>query len=166
MDITSDTEAFLAAISAAPFDDAPRLIYADWLEENDYPEQAEYLRLVVQLRATVEDEEPLKRLLEIAPTLPEEWRRVVGACFETHFMLTGTPNFMRMIYQAIRFVSMRTATTDAKAETELNSTVLMQHLTREVAEEASVQFRDLQKMGLRMFVKTMQPPATTSEPEA
>lgn len=35
----------LAAILAAPEDDAPRLIYADWLEEHDQPERAEFIRV-------------------------------------------------------------------------------------------------------------------------
>ncbi len=44
----------------------PRLIYADWLEENDEEGKAEYLRLVTHLRDHVDDEVPLKRLLELA----------------------------------------------------------------------------------------------------
>jgi uncharacterized protein (TIGR02996 family) len=31
---------FLADVQANPGDDAPRLIYADWLEENGDPERA------------------------------------------------------------------------------------------------------------------------------
>jgi len=34
----------LSAVLADPFDDAPRLILADWLEENDDPERAEFIR--------------------------------------------------------------------------------------------------------------------------
>ena len=33
-----------AAILADPFDDAPRLVYADWLEESGESEQAEFIR--------------------------------------------------------------------------------------------------------------------------
>lgn len=33
----SDEAAFLAAIRAAPTDDLPRLVYADWLDEHDRP---------------------------------------------------------------------------------------------------------------------------------
>jgi uncharacterized protein (TIGR02996 family) len=36
---------FLQAILAAPDDDAPRLVYADWLEEHGQPEQAEFIRM-------------------------------------------------------------------------------------------------------------------------
>ena len=37
-------EAFLSAILASPEDDAPRLVYADWLEERRDP-RGEYLRI-------------------------------------------------------------------------------------------------------------------------
>lgn len=42
----TDDEAFIRAIVAAPADEAPRLIYADWLEERDDP-RAAYLRAEV-----------------------------------------------------------------------------------------------------------------------
>jgi uncharacterized protein (TIGR02996 family) len=41
-----DNETFLQAIAAAPADDAPRLVYADRLEERGQPERAAALRLV------------------------------------------------------------------------------------------------------------------------
>jgi uncharacterized protein (TIGR02996 family) len=45
----SDADALLAAIRAAPDDDAPRLIYADWLDEHGQSERAEFIRLQVLL---------------------------------------------------------------------------------------------------------------------
>jgi uncharacterized protein (TIGR02996 family) len=42
---SSDELAFLAAIHADPGDDTPRLVYADWLQENGQPELAEFIRL-------------------------------------------------------------------------------------------------------------------------
>jgi uncharacterized protein (TIGR02996 family) len=41
----SDEAALLAAIIAHPDEDAPRLIYADWLQENGQPERAEFIRV-------------------------------------------------------------------------------------------------------------------------
>jgi uncharacterized protein (TIGR02996 family) len=38
-------EAFLQAILEAPTDDLPRLVYADWLDENGEHERAELIRL-------------------------------------------------------------------------------------------------------------------------
>lgn len=38
MTTTTDESALLAAIAAHPDEDTPRLMYADWLDENDQPE--------------------------------------------------------------------------------------------------------------------------------
>jgi uncharacterized protein (TIGR02996 family) len=43
-----DERAFLRAIVEAPVDDAPRLVYADWLEEHGQGERAEFIRLQIQ----------------------------------------------------------------------------------------------------------------------
>jgi uncharacterized protein (TIGR02996 family) len=45
---TSDDEAFRNAVLAAPDDDAPRLVYADWLEERGDP-RGEFIRLDLEL---------------------------------------------------------------------------------------------------------------------
>jgi uncharacterized protein (TIGR02996 family) len=47
-----DEQAFLAAVLADPQDDAPRLIYADWLDEQGRCEQAEFIRVQMELAAT------------------------------------------------------------------------------------------------------------------
>jgi uncharacterized protein (TIGR02996 family) len=39
-----DGEALLRAVCENPADDTPRLVYADWLQENGQPERAEYIR--------------------------------------------------------------------------------------------------------------------------
>lgn len=44
-----DDEGLLRAIVRDPDDDTPRLIYADWLQENDNPESAEFIRTQIQL---------------------------------------------------------------------------------------------------------------------
>lgn len=45
---TDDRQALLNAIIAKPEDDAPRLAYADWLDEHDQPERAEFIRVEVE----------------------------------------------------------------------------------------------------------------------
>src|SRR5262245_7718189 len=45
----TDRDALLRAIYETPDDDAPRLIYADWLDENGDPRQAEFIRVQVEL---------------------------------------------------------------------------------------------------------------------
>jgi uncharacterized protein (TIGR02996 family) len=41
----SDESALLAAILAHPDEDTPRLMYADWLQENGQPDRAEFIRI-------------------------------------------------------------------------------------------------------------------------
>jgi uncharacterized protein (TIGR02996 family) len=45
----SDRDALIAAIRQAPRDDAPRLIFADWLDEHGDPDQAEFIRLQIEI---------------------------------------------------------------------------------------------------------------------
>jgi uncharacterized protein (TIGR02996 family) len=52
-------EAFLRAICDRPDDDAPRLVYADWLEEHGDAERARFIRLQIALRASGEPD-PLR----------------------------------------------------------------------------------------------------------
>jgi uncharacterized protein (TIGR02996 family) len=40
---------FLRAVAENPGDDAPRLVFADWLNENGHPERAEFIRTQVDL---------------------------------------------------------------------------------------------------------------------
>jgi uncharacterized protein (TIGR02996 family) len=49
-------ESFLAAILESPDDDAPRLVYADWLDEHGQPERAEFIRVQCELACLSEDD--------------------------------------------------------------------------------------------------------------
>lgn len=92
MDRLAEHEAFLRAIFDAPDDDTPRLVYADFLEENGEPVRAEFIRVQCRLAALpagpespeVHDLRQREReLLEsLHPELglirwtPEEWARI------------------------------------------------------------------------------------------
>ena len=45
----SDELALLTAIIAHPEEDTPRLVFADWLEENGQPERAEFIRVQIEI---------------------------------------------------------------------------------------------------------------------
>jgi uncharacterized protein (TIGR02996 family) len=45
----NDHDALLTAISEHPEEDTPRLMYADWLEENGQPERADFVRTQVEV---------------------------------------------------------------------------------------------------------------------
>ena len=52
----TDADALLRAIVRHPDDDTPRLVYADWLQENDRAEEAEFLRVQCRLAAAEPDD--------------------------------------------------------------------------------------------------------------
>jgi uncharacterized protein (TIGR02996 family) len=51
----SDRDALFAAICANTAEDTPRLMFADWLEENGDPDRAEFVRLQCELAALADD---------------------------------------------------------------------------------------------------------------
>jgi uncharacterized protein (TIGR02996 family) len=58
---TAQQGGLLADILEHPDDDAPRLIYADWLDEHGQPERAEFIRLQYTLAAAEARHEPPSR---------------------------------------------------------------------------------------------------------
>jgi uncharacterized protein (TIGR02996 family) len=78
----TDEEALLAAVAAAPLDDAPRLVYADWLQEHGADEEADYVRAVVSLSHPPEDRALVERCVALAEDLDADWRQAVGGRFE------------------------------------------------------------------------------------
>lgn len=57
------SDALLKAVLVDPDDDLPRLVYADWLEENGDPARAEFIRTQIEL-ANLPDHDPRYRQLE------------------------------------------------------------------------------------------------------
>jgi uncharacterized protein (TIGR02996 family) len=98
--VVSDEEALMAAIDAAPFDDAPRLVYADWLQERGDEAKAEYLRTVVRLMHPPEDRGDVDRCISLSAGLDLKWRQQVGARFEV--MIEG--QFLRVLAYAFRVI--------------------------------------------------------------
>src|SRR5688572_2032706 len=60
--VTHD-DAFLEDVAEHPDDDAPRLIYADWLEDHDDRDRAEFIRVQCE-RAHLHREDPRGEELE------------------------------------------------------------------------------------------------------
>src|SRR5262245_58859359 len=87
-------DAFIAAVLAAPHDDAVRLVYADWLEEHGDPDRAHFIRLQIEIASRApfdpavaemeEEADALRRGREVtwgAPACPErylDWHFVRG----------------------------------------------------------------------------------------
>jgi uncharacterized protein (TIGR02996 family) len=78
--MSSDREAFVQEIAAHPDDDAPRLIYADWLEERGDP-QGQFIRVQCELARMPDSarwEELLPRETELLRLHRDEWLRPLG----------------------------------------------------------------------------------------
>lgn len=72
----SDEEALLAAIIANPDEDTPRLVFADWLDENGQPDRAEFIRLQIERASTPGlVNEVRQRLLTRETTLLSRYRK-------------------------------------------------------------------------------------------
>jgi uncharacterized protein (TIGR02996 family) len=69
----TDGDALLRAICANPRDDLPRLVYADWLEENGRPERAAFIRTDVEMARR--DEFDPERLRYAARREADPWYR-------------------------------------------------------------------------------------------
>jgi uncharacterized protein (TIGR02996 family) len=74
--VIDDEAALYRAVAANPADEAPRLVYADWLDERDDP-RGEYLRLDwdagQKAKSGRASERALERLAELRSGLPSNW---------------------------------------------------------------------------------------------
>jgi uncharacterized protein (TIGR02996 family) len=82
----ADELAFLAAVHERPGDDAPRLVYADWLEEHGEVEYAEFIRWQMQHPAEMKIPRPSAKTLakwreEPVSSAEERMRRRLGLSF-------------------------------------------------------------------------------------
>ena len=69
-----DEAGFLKSIADQPAERSTRLVYADWLDENNRAREAEFLRLQIQAA-----ELNAKRLFELGGELDAKWLTAVGA---------------------------------------------------------------------------------------
>lgn len=71
----TEREALLKAVCDNPDDDTPRLVFADWLQENGEEERAEFIRAQVELAAGRADGERLAELVRRVGELREQFGR-------------------------------------------------------------------------------------------
>ncbi len=96
MALDSTAAALLAAVIADPEDVGVRLVYADWLEEHDEPERAEFVRVQVELAAWVGRDE------EHCPKCGQHWRWRVGAGWGEWSDCQGGHRWCSVRYLALR----------------------------------------------------------------
>jgi uncharacterized protein (TIGR02996 family) len=94
----SDGNALLRAILDNPDDDAPRLIYADWLEEHGDPDRATFIRAQIELACLPPDHPDRDRLVQTERTLWKAnraaWTAWVPGWVKSHEFRRG---FLEMI---------------------------------------------------------------------
>ena len=82
MDVMSSSQGLLNAIIAQPDDDAPRLVYADWLEENGSTARAEFIRIQCEMAKRELWEEEFSQLERQSEKLLEKheeaWKKEIG----------------------------------------------------------------------------------------
>jgi len=129
---SSDEGALIEAIAAAPFDDAPRLVYADWLQERGDDARSQYLRTVVRLMHAPEDRTDVDLCSSLAEGLDAGWRQRVGGRFEV--LLEGSKPVM-LFAHALRAV-LKIVQHEAVNLLQFGQPVCLQsEVTREAAEE-------------------------------
>src|SRR5690242_5801815 len=70
----SEGDSLYQAILANPDDDAPRLVYADWLDEHGQPERAEFIRVQCAMARIPPHTARWRPLHERSVRLEREWR--------------------------------------------------------------------------------------------
>src|SRR6476660_7221258 len=84
-----DRDTLLRAICASPDDDAPRLAFADWLDEHGDPHLAEFIRVQVELARLPTGQRPGHPLAGREQQLfarPGAWTHVVGHELQTTYL--------------------------------------------------------------------------------
>lgn len=87
----SDRDALLRAIRAAPADDTPRLVYADWLDDHGHREHAEFVRLQLELEPIRHrlDEPRTRELIRQLERIRPGWDRAEHECCPPEVWATG-----------------------------------------------------------------------------
>src|SRR5262245_55658876 len=134
--IPDEQAALLTAIIAHPDDDAPRLVYADWLQEHGNEEQAQYIRDAIQLARMGPKGRGRKRLekrVAEAEERGEEWAQAVGVTegqptyrrgFPAYVYYPYTPEFFREADALFRFVPLRSLAIASSGGEELTAATL------------------------------------------
>lgn len=84
-----DEAAFIRAICESPGDDAPRLVFADWLEERGQAERAEFIRSQCELTSRAEELLDAANFWEwFGPTLRDVWTGTPAVCIYPNWPAT------------------------------------------------------------------------------
>ena len=99
---------FVRAILTNPADDLPRMVYADWLDEQQTEvatDKADFLRLVVALRNGQQRKGDRVRVRQLAGRLPSGWLVAVSHAAVENCAVAGTATHGRKLRQSLETVS-------------------------------------------------------------
>src|SRR5262245_19590058 len=103
----ADADALLRAILATPDDDAPRLVYADWLDEQGESDRAAFIRAQVELARLPADEPSRTGLVQIERTLlganRDAWSKWLPVWVSAHEFCRGFVEWIQC--QAADFIA-------------------------------------------------------------
>jgi uncharacterized protein (TIGR02996 family) len=161
---TSTEAGLLQAIDDTPHDDAPRLIYADWLEDNGQPERAELVRVQCELarippggRAA----QSRRREQELLDRNAASWTAPLAALGATGTFRRGlleqvemTPfNFARHADELFRAAPVRALTTPSNGFVGVRALTGCQHLLR-LDELVFTRAYPLRRKGAKLLVES------------
>lgn len=95
--MTITPNGFLHAIREVPDDDTPRLVYADWLDENGDHARAEFIRIQIELASSDLDVDRALTLRRREKSL----RETHGAAWQQPFRAEHKPHFTRGFVSAL-----------------------------------------------------------------
>src|SRR5690349_13266405 len=106
----SDEKALLAAIWEDPHDDTPRLVYADWLEENGQAERSEFIRVQCE-RARLDENDVRQKNLEKRETAlwkkhSKTWKAGLPKPLQSAPFHRGFPNPRRRALNGKQFLKL------------------------------------------------------------
>jgi uncharacterized protein (TIGR02996 family) len=109
--LPDEQAALLAAVVAEPDDDTPRLVYADWLQENGDEEQARFIRESIACARLADHEDDAreriaKRLDDVAARNGPRWLAEVG-------VVGGEPEYDRGMAEGVIYASFDAFRADA-----------------------------------------------------
>ena len=94
-------DALLASVVASPDDDLPRLVYADWLEENGQPERGEFIRLQIARESGAATAEGFIREKVLLDAHGKEWLAPLRAPSRPLFSQKSHAEFTRGFVQTV-----------------------------------------------------------------
>jgi len=142
----SEREALHRAICENPDEDTPRLVFADWLDEHDEPERAEFIRLQIEIAQLPEGKKKQKRQVrekELLDAHKEVWSEPLKPFYASYYSGIYAHHYAPPVVFRRGFVE--TIAMDATAFIEHGEDVFALSPIRELRQQDCADFAELAK---------------------